>query len=170
MMLAMGFAQRWVDWIMLCVSTVKYSVLVNDRVAGPIRPQRGLRQGCPLSPYLFILCSQGLSFLIENASRQEVLHGAKICRSSPVISHLLFANDSFFFFKASVAECEQMKIILNSFESASDQSINFDKSGAYFSRNVSTALRESLTDILGVSHPLNTRRYLGLPSLIGRKK
>ena len=66
-MLKLGFDSRWVDLMMLCVSTVRYNVLVNRREVGPIIPKKGLRQGDPLSPYLFILCVEGLSSLIKRA-------------------------------------------------------------------------------------------------------
>ena len=64
-MLKLGFDSRWVDVMMLCVSTIRYNVLVNGMEVGPIVPKRGLWQGDPLSPYVFILCAKGLSSLIK---------------------------------------------------------------------------------------------------------
>lgn len=70
--------------MMLCVSTVNYSVLANNDMVGPVMPGRGLRQGDTLSPYLFILCAQGLSTLIKRAEACGHLHGTKICTGAPI--------------------------------------------------------------------------------------
>lgn len=102
-MLKLGFNHRWVDLIMMCVTTVKYSVLVNGKSVRPIQPSRGLRQGCPLSLYLFMLCDQGLFALIENAEQRGLLHGVKICWIAPSIFYFLFEDDSFFSFGLPLA-------------------------------------------------------------------
>ena len=65
---------------------------------GPIKPKWGLRQGDPLSPYLFILCAEDLSNLISQAIDKGDVHECRICRGAPIVSHLLFADDSFMFF------------------------------------------------------------------------
>ena len=155
---------------MLCVSTVSYSVSVNGELVGPFSPGRGLRQGDPLSPYLFIICAEGLSSLIKQVERRGAIHGCRICRGAPRISHLLFADDSFFFFRADAVESSTMHTIFVKYESDSEQAINFQKSGIFFSRNASSLDRDFISNILGVSTPLNTRRYLGLLSLIGKSK
>ena len=73
---------------MECISTVSYSILVN----GEIKPTRGIRQGDPLSPYLFLLCSEGLNWLIQGAAREDKIRGFSLCRSRPRISHLFFCR------------------------------------------------------------------------------
>lgn len=75
----MGFSQKWIGWIMLCVEIVDYSVDMNGNMVGLIVPGRGLRQGNPLSPYLFILCSKGLLALIKQAESRGDIHQIKIC-------------------------------------------------------------------------------------------
>lgn len=77
----------------MCVKYVQYFVLVNYEQVGPILPGWGLRQGDPLSPYLFLLYSEGLTALIHKAQSDGDIHGVQVCRNAPTVSHLLFAND-----------------------------------------------------------------------------
>jgi hypothetical protein len=135
-MIKLGFAHQWVEWIMMCVEIVDHSVIANNENVGPIIPGRGLRQGDPLSPYLFIICAKGLLTLIKQAEARGDIHGAKICRNAPTISHLLFADDCFLFFRATKREALTMKHILNTYEGASGQTINLQKSEIFYSRNV----------------------------------
>ena len=67
---------------------------------------------------------------------EGLLYGCKVCRGAPRNSHLLFVNDSFFFFEATIEECAVMKDILTHYECASGQSDNLHKSGIAFSTNV----------------------------------
>jgi len=169
-MVKMGFSEKWIKWIMLCVETVNYSVIVNGEVVGPIVPGRGLRQGDPISPYLFILCAEGLSALIRKAEGQGLIHGVKIYNNAPIISHLLFADDCFLFFKGSTAEANIMKNILATYEAASGQAINLQKFEIFCSRNTPTDMRTEIANIMGVRQVLGTGKYLGVPSMVGRSK
>ena len=64
----MGFASQWINLIMMCVRRTQYAVLVNGTLTGRIPPTRGIRQGDPISPYLFLLCAEVLSTLISKAN------------------------------------------------------------------------------------------------------
>ncbi|XP_062021069.1 uncharacterized protein LOC133737557 [Rosa rugosa] len=89
---------------MASIQTVSYSFLVNGEVRGYVRPSRGIRQGDPLSPYLFILCAEGLSSLIEFFAQQQWIHSIKVTPTAPILHHLLFADDSFLFGSATEEE------------------------------------------------------------------
>lgn len=166
----MGFEDKFIRWVMLCVTTVQYQVGFNGRTVGPISPKRGLRQGDPLSPYLFLLCVEGLSNSLTEAANNEEIHGCKISPAAPAITHLLFADDSFLFFRATQEETTRVKVLLNAYERLSGQAVNFQKSGVLFSANVRRDKQLELSNILEVHNDLSDGRYLGLPSLIGRSK
>ena len=88
----MDFGASWVKLVMACISTVSYSILVNGEPKGEIKPTRGIRQGDPLSPYLFLLYSEGLNWLIQGVAREDKIRGFSLCRSRPQISHLFFCR------------------------------------------------------------------------------
>ena len=79
-MLKMGFQDSWVALIMQCVSTVTYSILLNGEPKGFIRPSRGLRQGDPLSPFLFLFCAEGLNALLNKAADNGEMRGLSLYR------------------------------------------------------------------------------------------
>lgn len=96
-----GFSSTWVDWMMLCVKSITYAFIVNGDLVSPISLGRGLRQGDPLSPYLFILYVEGLSAAIDKANKMGFLHGVKICRNAPAVTHLLFVDDCLLFWRGT---------------------------------------------------------------------
>lgn len=115
----LGFHDWWVHLILQCVSSVSYRVIHGAREMGPIIPSRGLRQGDPLSSYLFILCAEGLSALLKKYERQKLIQGVTICRQAPSISHMFFADDSYLFCKANESEALRMMELLQIYEEAS---------------------------------------------------
>ena len=77
MMIKMGFCTTWVKLIMKCVTTVRYQIKVNGDVTRRFTPTRGLRQGDPLSPYLFVICAEGISALLQAAAANGSISGGK---------------------------------------------------------------------------------------------
>ena len=159
----MGFAKKWVNLIMLCISSVSYSVIINGEACGNITPSRGIRQGDPLSPYLFLLCAESFSALIHKAARDNQISGMSIGRGCPIITHLFFADDSLLFCKAKDQECQKLVDILNSYEAASGQNINTDKSSVFFSPNSPQEKKESILNILGPMQDSKHNKYWDCP-------
>ncbi|KAL3038105.1 hypothetical protein AAZX31_01G111300 [Glycine max] len=94
---------------------------------------------------IFILyCVESLTSLVEKMERRDNFHGIKVARGAPIISHLLFADDCFMFFRASSQEADHMKFILNMYETTSGQTLNLQKSEAYFSGNVDQSTRQDI--------------------------
>ena len=129
----LGMHNKFFNWIMQCISTVSYSFLINDSFYGLVTPYRGIRQGDPISPYLFILCGKVLTGLCKEAERNASLSGVRVARGSPRINHLLFADDTMFFCYSTPSCCETLKNILREYGSASGQRINSAKSSITFS-------------------------------------
>ncbi|XP_042950087.1 uncharacterized protein LOC122282202 [Carya illinoinensis] len=153
-----------------CVRTVSFSVLVNGSPKGPIIPSRGLRQGDPLSPYLFLLCTEDLISLLKRNASREGVDGIRICRSAPRINHLLFADDSVIFCKADVITNVKIQSFLNKYERASGQCINKEKTSMVFSKNVNDNLKRDIMQLWGGSFTQQYEKYLGLPPMVGRSK
>ena len=85
---------------MACVTSVNYRVWFNGDETKAFTPTRGLRQGDPLSPYLFLICAEGLSSLLAHEELIGGIQGIWVCRSAPSVSHLLFADDSLILMRA----------------------------------------------------------------------
>src|ERR1044072_5069790 len=108
----MGFPESWVTLIMQCVRTVSFLVLINGNPSVVFVLHRGLRQGDPLSPYLFLLCAEVFSAMISNAIMDESLHGIRVAPTAPSVSHLFFSDDSIIFARATPEEVDIIRSIL----------------------------------------------------------
>ena len=166
----MGFHPTWIGWIMGCIQSVSYSILVNGEPKGHIIPSRGIQRGDPLSSYLFLLCSEGLNGLIQHAVDGGQIEGFSLCRSSPKISHLFFADDSLLFCRAWVGDVGSIQALLNLYEKVSSQKINSAKTTLFFSKNVLNPTKETIKNLLGVAEIKEYEKYLGLPAVVGRNK
>ena len=131
------FEERWINLMMVCVKSVSYSILVNGEPKGLIRPSRGIRQGDPLSPFLFLLCTEGLHSLITKAANEDSIRGFSLCRRSPILTHFLLADDSLLFYRANRHDSLKVLEILATYESVSGQQINRRKTSLFFSKSTS---------------------------------
>ncbi|KAM1949652.1 hypothetical protein ACFX15_009683 [Malus domestica] len=132
MMSVLGFPHEFCKRIEACITTVSYSVLLNGSATGFIQPKRGLRQGDPMSPFLFLICAEGLSAVLRKREEQGSLHWIKVTPDGTQISHLLFADDAVIFCKATEVEVRVILEVLQCYAAASGQIINKEKSSLYF--------------------------------------
>jgi hypothetical protein len=135
---------------MKCVSTVMYSIIINGEPVGLIKPTRGIRQGDPLSPYLFILCVEVLSYHFQMAAQNGTLKGVPTSPNGAKLNHLFFADDSLLFCRATIQEWNRLSGILEMYERASSQRLNKEKTAIYFSRNTSEEARRLILNISGI--------------------
>ena len=127
----MGFGSHWMEWIWWCISTAKFSVLVNGVPAGYFSNSRGLHQGDPLSPYLFVLGMEVLSVLLRRAVDGGFISGCSLQGRGGMemnVSHLLFADDTIIFCEAKKEHLTSLSWILAWFEATSGLKINLAKS------------------------------------------
>ncbi|GKV01050.1 hypothetical protein SLEP1_g13646 [Rubroshorea leprosula] len=128
MMQKMGFCEKWSLWIQECLQSSLVSILVNGSPSRQFKVSRGLRQGDPLSPFLFFIIAKGLNGLVTEAVKNGKLKGVEVGNRSFSISHLQYADDTILFGRASEENVWAMKGILRAFELVSGLEINFNKS------------------------------------------
>jgi len=128
-MVKMGFPTLWHKWIKECVQTTTTSVLVNGSPTNEFPLRRGLRQGDPLSPFLFLLAVEGFNVLMEALTVNNLFTGYKLGSHDPVVvSHLQFADDTLILCEKSWANNRALRAILLLFEELSGLKVNFSKS------------------------------------------
>lgn len=166
----LGFHEILIGWVMECVSSASYSFLINGSPQGSVIPSRGLRQGDPLSPYLFILCTEVLAGLCKQALENGSLPGVKVACNCPPINHLLFADDTMFFGRSSPSSCRALTSILEKYDLASGQCINRLKSSVTFSSKTKPEAKVRAKRNLNITNEGGVGKYLGLPENFGRRK
>eukprot|EP00253_Pinus_taeda_P022290 PITA_22290 len=122
-----GLRSKGIKWVMACVENVHFSVITNGIPSSFFKAERGLRQGCPLSPLLFILVMNTLSLQINRAVQEKEIRPIKICKDI-YLSHNLFVDDILIFAMLCKKSWTCIHIILKKFQSASGILINRDKS------------------------------------------
>ncbi|KAM1060262.1 hypothetical protein TB1_024191 [Malus domestica] len=161
-LLRKGFGYRWRKWVLGCISTANFSVLINGRPRGKFKASRGLRQGDPLSPFLFTLVVDVLSRLIEKAQENHLIQGLRVGQDNVEISHLQFADDTIFFLAGHEEAWNNLLLLLQIFGKVSGLKINKAKCslvGINSDGEKITRLASSWGCEVG-SWPM---KYLGLP-------
>ena len=153
---------------MSCVTSVRYAVKFNGTLLDSFAPSRGLRQGDPLSPFLFLFIADGLSVLLNKSISANDISPIKVCRRAPGVSHLLFADDTLLFFKASSDQATRVKHVLDAYANATGQLINPSKCSMLFGDSCPQESQDAVRLVLNVTSLAFEEKYLGLPTPDGR--
>ncbi|MCH93152.1 putative ribonuclease H protein, partial [Trifolium medium] len=164
------FPEVLINVIMHSITSVWTNVKWNGARAEYFKPQRGIRQGDPISPYLFVLCMDKLSHLILHAVEEGKWNGIKAGRNGPVVSHLMFADDLLLFGEANEKQMHCVIDTLNQFCGMSGQEVSRDKTSILFSRNVERSMRSRLLHISSYKETNRFGNYLGVPLTGGAPK
>ncbi|KAF7812710.1 RNA-directed DNA polymerase [Senna tora] len=154
--------------IMNCIMTSKFRLLWNGGKTDEFSPTRGLRQGDPLSPYIFVLCMEKLAHLIQERVDENSWHTMRAGRSGPSISHLVFADDIILFSEATMDQAQVILQCLSSFGEASGQKVNTHKTSIYFSKNTNPEKRQQVLSLTNFGATQDIGKYLGMPILHNR--
>lgn len=127
-MVKLGFGRKWIKWIMLCVSSASLSIILNRSPLKPFKMEKGLRQGDPLSPYLFILVSEALVCLLNKAKELSLIESVSIGKDKIRLKHLQFADDTLIFVPKNKQAVTNNFRILDVFALMSGLSLNYNKS------------------------------------------
>lgn len=160
---ALHFPEKFIFWIKKCIELASFSIQVNGELAGYFNSKRGLRQGCSLSPYLFVICMQVLSKLLDKAAKGGTIGYHPYCEDLN-LTHICFADDVIVFSDGKKKSIEGILEVFQEFAKISGLSISLEKSTLYLAgvrEEDSLAILEEFPFEAG-SLPV---RYLGLPLL-----
>nr|XP_029146996.1 uncharacterized protein LOC114924945 [Arachis hypogaea] len=147
--------------ISLCNAS-NLSILWNGNRLDSFQPRRGLRQGDPISPYLFVLCMERLACFISKQVDEGIWDGVAVSRGGPRVSHLMFADDLLLFCKAKKNQVQNVVHTLELFCKASGMKVNIEKSKAICSRNISNRRKEMLSGVSHIPFTSDLGKYLGV--------
>lgn len=155
-----GFSARFVQLIHACISSPRFSILLNGSPFGYFKATRGIRQGDPISPALFTLLLDLLSCMLAKAELDSRITGVKVSRTSPRVTHLMYADDLVIYCHASPLDINEIVAILHEYCHCTGQAINWDKSSVHFSHNVTRAARVQYCRLLGITECTHQSSYL----------
>jgi hypothetical protein len=157
-----GFGTKWRAWMRACVCAGNMSVLINGSPTGEISIKRGLKQGDPLAPLLFLLVAEGLGMLVRRAVEVNRFKPFLVGTEEFPVSILQYADDTLCIGEASVENLWTLKAILRGFEMMSGLKVNFFKS-CLVGVNVSDEFMFMATEFLNCRRGSIPFKYLGLP-------
>lgn len=159
---AFGFSKSWINLIFECISTPKFSVMINGTLEGFFSSSRGLRKGDPMSPFLFIIMVEALGRSISKAKEEGEIQGIPITSGLPSFTHQQFVDDTLLFGQGNIRETRSFKGILKSYMIASGQEVNLEKL-AVFMFNIDPTSGEEICKVLEIKSGLLPCKYLGIP-------
>ena len=165
---AMKFPQEFIHWISLCVTTASFLVQVNGELAGYFRSRRGLRQGCALSPYLFVISMNVLSKLLDKATSERRIGYHLRCQKMD-LTHKSFADDILVFTDGKIRSLDSIVEVFEYFAKISGLEISLEKSTIYLA-GVSDARRHEMESRYSIQSGKLPVRYLRLPLLTKRMR
>jgi hypothetical protein len=159
-----GFGERWCSWIKHCISSARFSVLINGSPSGFFGSSRGVRQGDPLSPFLFVLVMEAFSRMINAIYSRGLISGFFVGtreHNRVEVSHLLFADDTLVFCGADDSQISYTGALLVCFEAVSGLKVNLTKSALVPVGHLEDV--DQLAVRLGCGTANLPMKYLGLP-------
>ncbi len=166
----MGFDHKFISLIHQCISTVSFTLLLNGFKSSSFIPGWGLRQRDPLSPYLFILCSEVLSRIINREVDRGVIQGVKLGPGAPPIAKLFYADDVLLFCKAKIGEVNMLLNYVDKYCQWFGQSISVEKSGIFAFKGVPRQFLLQVNNQWGFKQLPNGVKYLGVPLFLSQNK
>eukprot|EP00253_Pinus_taeda_P025653 PITA_25653 len=165
---AFGFDHSWTRWIISLLSSSFFSILINGIPYATFRPSRGIRQGEPLSPFLFVIVAEGLGRILKSTALSHNLKGLSF-NNSPAFTHQQFVDDNMLFGHPSVQEARNLRDLLSIFSDATGALINQIKSQIFFFITPVTT-QNSIAKILGFTIAKLPSKYLGAPMIASALK
>lgn len=164
----MGFSTGFQDLVYRSICNIRYRVCVNGFYSQEFRSSRGVRQGDPLSPLLFIIAQQILSYNLNHRQDSSVLSPYSLGRKVKPISHLFYADDMLIFTNGRLNSLQRLKQLMGRYEAASGQQINLQKSALYVSKRITRARITRIQRLTGCQAKQLPFKYLGAPIYNGR--
>ncbi|XP_026438254.1 uncharacterized protein LOC113336795 [Papaver somniferum] len=158
----MGFGLKWRRWVRNCISNARFSVIINGAAKGFFKSSQGLRQGDPLSPFLFLLVAEVFNKLMNNAKSEGCLKGFYVKENGMEVSHLQFADDTIVFLDAKVEEVQKLMEVLESFKAKTGLKVNLSKS-AMMGIGVQQECIQECAGLAGCAVGEFPISYLGIP-------